>query len=161
MTEPGTLVEDEHVTIVEFLLARIAEREAAEHRKFRRRRLDELAPADSAKYREVGNQRMGHPDDELGESAQWPDGRWMNRAEVEEWRAVVNEPAPDRFVLADCAAKRRIVEAAGTQLGAHAVMDGMGWEQFDQGRSEAYAEVLRDQAQPDADHPDFNPAWRA
>lgn len=70
-------------------------------------------------------------------------------------------PTPDR-VLAECEAKRRIVEVARENVRVEALEHG------DKPRDDAHFdswcdvdEILRALATPYADHPDFHEEWRA
>jgi hypothetical protein len=71
----------------------------------------------------------------------------------------LNDPA---YVLADIAAKRAIVELAEDATGLDAQVDS----EFRVGRRDEVAEpyvgdlILRALAQPYAEHPDYDPAWR-
>jgi len=124
------------MTITEFLLARIAEDEAVAKR--------------------VGNAKMYR--DDLGRG--WIEGPLGHVAITDGRRDIpVAEAAlldhlghnmPGR-VLAECEAKRRIVELSWHHLGE----DDYGW-----GMEEAKRQVLVLLALPYADHPDYREEWR-
>lgn len=63
-------------------------------------------------------------------------------------------------VLADIAAKRATLRLAEQQFQPHAVMDGMGWEQYENGLTAAYRAVVAHLVQPFATHPDFDESWK-
>lgn len=97
--------------LVEFLTARLAELEARERSKYRHLRAEEMPPDVRARFGAVSSYRTGFGGAERGDLiGQWPGGSWMTPAEAAEWRAVAWAPNPDEFVLADIAAKRRIIE---------------------------------------------------
>lgn len=68
-----------------------------------------------------------------------------------------NDPA---HILADIAAKRAVLRLAEAQFQPHAVMDGMGWEQYENGLTAAYRAVVSHLIQPFATHPDFDESWK-
>ena len=134
--------------IREFLLARIAEDEAA-------------ARALHSALRNKGPVPAYHDQVASAQRRQWPTF----------WRAFDACPNPDR-VLAECASKRQIVGLHAPQYAvAYRESERLLAEAFDQDKVRALAssgpiwpypasqQTLLALAQPYADHPDFDPAW--
>lgn len=129
-----TMSEDEAMTIVEFLLARIAEDESFAH------------AADRSRWR---GEDKGITFDMY--SDHYDDGEAMARLEADT-RAnadLIAEFSPSR-VLTECEAKRRIVEEARDYSPELAEGDNGEW---------AFDVVLRALAAVYADRPGFDPAW--
>lgn len=145
--------------LAEFLLARIAEDEAAAKRA-------------CGQYRS----RRWHVD-KLEETVLWyppePDAAEAERRHgltvtADQWRGQTIESAGDQIaphiarhdparVLADCAAKRRIIERTGA-LAAH--LNETGQTMPDRHSAELVDGILADLVLPYADHPDYREEWR-
>jgi len=128
-------------TLTEFLLARIAEDE------------DVARSADTgARWEPVALGVLGHPRNGYMVAEQVETEQGMHIAR--------HDPAR---VLAECEAKRRIMEAADEATGLDMQVDG----EFRVGARDETAEpyigdvILRALALPYADHPDHDEAWRA
>ena len=135
------------VTLTEFLLARIAEDEGRAKMSYRLR--SDVSPFDHFEIA-PGVHRVN------GEN-------YTAREMLERFY----EPAPDARVLAECEAKRRIVEWCGEReqvyVGTIADADREPTpDMFVPGalRNPADAVVLRFLALPYADHPDYRQEWR-
>jgi hypothetical protein len=85
-------------------------------------------------------------------------------AEDEEcWREWLSEdsPGPWEQLLAECEAKRRIVERAASEIAKADAKDSEQIERsFDAGSAFFAHNTLLDLATPYADHPDYDEAWR-
>ena len=79
--------------------------------------------------------------------------REVHRLYLDDWSAVLAERrhSLSSRVLAECEAKRRIVEMAWDHLGD----DEYGW-----GMEEAKRQILAELALPYASHPDYREEWR-
>lgn len=119
------------LTITEFLLARVAEREV-------------LARAALEKSENTGDRQwyVDGPAAVSGKHWIYATGEKFTHREIADFIAT-NDP---RFVLAECEAKRRIIERY-----AHLAEWG------NSGDAEWVLTLL---AQPYADHPDFDPSWK-
>lgn len=127
------------MTITEFLEARIAEDEAAEARKFRVRK--------DAIYRyQVGSDGFVE--------LETRNGMKYERLSAEDFWAKYGEAAPDARALAECAAKRKMIDLAGTA----GCLDSLQ-ANLDYGYDSIEEEMLRALAAVYADHPDYDPAW--
>ena len=128
------------MNLTEFLLARIAEGDAA-------------ARALRDALRNAGPVPAYHDHVARAHRRQWPTF----------WRAFDRYPDPDR-VLAECESKRWLVKFA--QGKADRYNNGPTHSVFASNREHAYSElmllnvVLAALALPYTDHPDFDPAWR-
>lgn len=117
------------MTIIEFLLARIAEDE--------QRARDKGADA-------MTGQRWKHAPEDVYQEIQ---GEILDNA---------------RRGLAECAAKRRVVEREGERLREQWRRRSDEHRQtFDEWFRAPYGETLRDLASVYADHPDYDPEWAA
>jgi hypothetical protein len=141
-------------TLVEFLLARIAEDEA----------VAEASP--TQRWRYDGGAPLGHWARGAGAAAmvmtEWANGHSTFVVQVPSGgggRPGV-EPHIARHdpvrVLAECAAKRRIVDDAAAIEG---IASGASSPKFADGAHFAMQDVLLYLAQPYADHPDFREEW--
>lgn len=139
------------MTIVEFLTARVDEREA------------QAKAASEGPWRS-GDTYGGHVS---VEAPGWTVAANMDRADAD--LIAANDPA---YVLADVAAKRAIIAAAfedGATIDSEwgcchdpeairrACMEADGLDCYGVKHAEAAMKLL---IQPFADHPDFNPTWR-
>jgi hypothetical protein len=128
------------VTLAEFLLARIAETER-KARSWQRLRAGAWVEVQGSlgmcqEWREVG-------------SSQW-------RPLTDEAREKIYEPVPpDPFIMAECEAKRRIVDAY-----QHAVEYEAQFPNPDAAEAYIYEHVIQVLALPYAAHEDFREEWR-
>jgi hypothetical protein len=144
------------MTLTEFLLARIAEDEAQA-----RAAVDIDGDPDSGVWHVVGR-RDGYEDCRIegADMIIYDEGGHTHDQSLHIAR---HDPAR---VLAECEAKRRIVEAA---VEAQRGTDGWTRERLktdtrsplpEWARRDAYAEALRALALPYADHPDYRQGWK-
>jgi len=135
------------MTLTEFLLARIAEDEAAAHALGKEGMTQRLRDQSE----EVA-QLYGDPDPPEGD-VKLADSLWFNAQDAADYA--------DRFsaarVLAECEAKRRIVEeytTAGRVAQEHPIVH----EAYEAEMAMEF--VCKALALPDADHPDYREEWR-
>lgn len=122
--------------LVEFLLARIAEDEEAARAALRK------------------------------SSYEWSDNAFTEAVELAEGEGAVKEATshiarwdPAR-VLAECEAKRQIVERFRYLNGPHAVMPFVGYQQDEAGQVAALRLALKALTLPYVDHPDYQQEWK-
>ncbi len=127
------------MTLTEFLLARIAEREQAIVKVLRDRPHWRVDPEPW----EGGTAVLDEEETAVA----------FVRGDYAAYHIALNDPA---HVLAECKAKRGIVEAAGV------TGDRADWtmRQTDQSASDAWEHTLRLLALPYTNHPDYQEAWR-
>jgi hypothetical protein len=119
------------LTLIDFLLARIAEDEAAA------RQADDVCPAPWGHSEPMVSSRSGHLEDAVGTAV-------AITAPVFQAHILRHDPA---HVLAECEAKRRIMEEFSGN-----------W--VDEGHEAAGEVALGHLAAVYADHPDFRDEWR-